>query len=120
MSAALAERIIEVQICNGRRALHNCLGAIETDRTLTDRRDIEIRLANQQRTELGLANARKISAKKISAKRQRVTSIIQRNREGAPERRAPSIFGPRKGTGVIRFPGTLASYAAGISTVSTT
>ncbi len=38
-----------------RRAPHDCLNAFEADFAFADRRDVEIRLANQQRTELGLA-----------------------------------------------------------------
>src|ERR1700687_2525185 len=38
-----------------RRALHDGLSAVQADRAFADRRDVEIRLADQQRTELGLA-----------------------------------------------------------------
>src|SRR5664280_2381891 len=38
-----------------RRALHDGLGAVQADLAFADRRDVEIRLANQQRTELWLA-----------------------------------------------------------------
>lgn len=38
-----------------RRALHDGLGPFEADLTFANRRDVEIRFANQQRAELGLA-----------------------------------------------------------------
>src|SRR5664279_5537782 len=42
-----------------RRAPHDCLTAFEADVAFPDRRDVEIRLANQQRTEFGLAQCPK-------------------------------------------------------------